>query len=576
MHEERTQRRLAAILAADVVGYSRLMQVDEAGTLATLKTRRRDILQPAIARHRGRIVKVMGDGVLAEFASAVHAVECAVALQQAMEAANAGLPEDRQIVLRIGINLGDVMVEGSDLYGDGVNIAARLEGLCEAGSVLVSQTVFSHVRGKVQVSFADIGEHNLKNMPEPVRIYRITNIAPSAAVATSSRTAAAFKPSIAVLPFTNMSADPDQLYISDGITEDIITELSRYRELLVIARNSSFQYRNQSVDMKRVGRELGAEYLVEGSLRKAGNRLRITAQLIEVATGSHLWADRYDRDVADVFAVQDEVTQTIVSRLVGQLGRTGAERARRKPTESWAAYDYVLQALQCIDQYDIEKAKSLLNQAIASDPRYALAYALLSYALTTQFFEDVSWDTIRQALEYAERALSFDNSDPYCHACLGFALTYFERYELAEIHLNKAVSMNPNSVGCAGLQANLLTRIGRTSEALKIVDETALRDPIPASSYWELRSIILFQLGRYEEVLQSTSNKYPLQHWDHAYLAAAYVKLGREVEARAEAKEVLRMKPDFSILAYAKQDPFKNPADQARLLDAFRAAGLPD
>jgi adenylate cyclase len=273
MAEERIQRRLAAILAADVVGYGRMMQADEAGTLVALKSRRTEILQPLVSKHHGRIIKVMGDGVLVEFASAVEAVECATELQAAMEGANRNLPKDRQIVLRVGINVGDVMVEGSDLYGDGVNVAARLEAAADAGDVFVSQTVFNHVRGKVQVSFADIGEHNLKNMPEPVRIYRVTNTAPSAAVATSSRTAATFKPSIAVLPFTNMSADPGQLYISDGNTEDIITELSRYRELLVIARNSSFQYRDQSIDMKRVGRELGAEYLVEGSLRKAGNRL---------------------------------------------------------------------------------------------------------------------------------------------------------------------------------------------------------------------------------------------------------------------------------------------------------------
>ena len=328
MAEERSKRRLAAILAADVVGYTRLMQVDEAGTLATLKARRRDILQPILARHNGRIIKLMGDGVLVEFASAVDAVECAARLQEAMAAANAGQPQDHHIILRIGVNLGDVIVEGSDLYGDGVNIAARLELIAEPGSILISSTAHDHVSNKTKLGFDDLGAQALKNIAEPIRAYRVTGT-PAVSVATPK--AASEKPSIAVLPFENMSGDPEQEYFSDGLTEDIITELSRFRNLLVIARNSSFTFKRQAVDVMEVGRKLGARYVVEGSVRRAGNRIRITAQLLETATGNHLWAERYDRDLEDIFAVQDELVRAISGVIPGELDRHALEGLRRKP-----------------------------------------------------------------------------------------------------------------------------------------------------------------------------------------------------------------------------------------------------
>ncbi|WP_292652041.1 adenylate/guanylate cyclase domain-containing protein [Mesorhizobium sp.] len=302
MAEERVQRRLAAILAADVVGYSRLMERDEAGTLVAIKSRRKDILQPLLAKHNGRIVKLMGDGVLVEFASAVNAVQCAVELQNAMAAANADVPQDSRIVLRVGINLGDVMVDGGDLYGDGVNIAARLEALADAGSIVVSRTVFNHVRGKVKLGFDDLGEQQLKNIAERVRIYRLRPDREAA----MARPALALpdKPSIAVLPFTNMSGDPEQEYFSDGMVEDIIAALSRVRSFFVIARNSSFTYKGKAVNVKQVGLELGVRYVLEGSVRKAGNRVRITGQLIEAESGNHVWADRFDGSLEDVFELK--------------------------------------------------------------------------------------------------------------------------------------------------------------------------------------------------------------------------------------------------------------------------------
>jgi adenylate cyclase len=327
MTEERAQRRLAAILAADVVGYSRMMQADEAGTLAVLKSRRTEILQPLVSKHYGRIIKVMGDGVLVEFASAVEAVSCAVALQEAMAVANEDAEESRRIVLRIGVNLGDVIVEGSDLYGDGVNIAARLEASAGPGDVCVSQTVFDHVRGKVRLAFDDLGERHLKNIPEPVRLYKISQRTLSPDAMRGDRKESA-TPAIAVLPFTNMSGDQDQDYFSDGITEDIITELSRFRNLAVIARNSSFAYKGRAVNLSTIARELRVDYVLEGSVRRVGQHVRVTVQLIQASSGSHVWAQRYDRELTDIFAVQDEISQSIVGTMAVELDEQSLKQAR--------------------------------------------------------------------------------------------------------------------------------------------------------------------------------------------------------------------------------------------------------
>jgi TolB-like protein len=380
------ERRLAAILAADVVEYSRLMERDEAGTMAALKSVRTGILQPALTRHRGRLVKLMGDGVLVEFASAVNAVSCAVELQEAMAAASRDIPEDRRIVLRVGINLGDVMVEGSDLYGDGVNIAARLESLADPGSVYLSQTVHGQVRGKVQYEFEDLGVRHLKNIEEPLRVYRIQ---PGSGAATPHPVRPpTSKPSIAVLPFTNMSGDPEQQYFSDGITEDIITEIARYRSLLVIARNSCFQFRGPSVDIAAVRRALGVRYVVEGSVRKAGDRVRVTAQLIDALTQSHLWAERYDRDIRDIFAVQDEVARAIAATLEGRILASGAEQVRRKPTKDWVAYDYFLQGRDADYRYDVTGSIASFERAVELDPEYVHAHAWLATHLCLRYILD--------------------------------------------------------------------------------------------------------------------------------------------------------------------------------------------
>jgi adenylate cyclase len=575
MSEEAPRRRLAAILAADVIGYSRLMQADEVGTLAALKSSRSDVLQPLVAKHHGRIVKLMGDGVLIEFGSAVDAVECAVRLQEGMVAANADRLEDKRIVLRIGINLGDVMVEGGDLYGDGVNVAARLEALAEPGGVLISQTVQGQVRGKLPFAFEDLGEQLLKNMAEAVRVYRVS-IEVGAGSAVEGAQSGTVVPSIAILPFVNMSSDPNQQYLSDGITEDIITELSRYRELLVIARNSSFQYRDKSIDMKRVGRELGAEYLVEGSLRRSGDRLRITAQLVEAASGSHLWAERYDRDVSEVFEIQDEITQTIAARLVGQVARSRADKVQRTPTTKWKAYDYALQGLQYVNMVQPQQAEVLLKTAIKIDPNYAQAHALLADAYLYQYFENLEDDLLMKSLTSAKRAALLDDNNPYGHCGVGIALVFLGKLDEAEAHLDKAIQLNPNSVWCAAFRAAWLNRMGRTQESLATLDTMVRRDPFLPHWYWELRATALFMERRYEESIKATLRKQELQYWDHAHLAAAYAHLGRDREARAEVAEVLRKRPNFTTRWYAKQEPYKNPADRDHLLEGFRKAGLPE
>ena len=374
------QRRLAAILSADVAGYSRLMGADEAGTLERLKALRAEVVDPVIAAHDGRIVKLMGDGALVEFASVVGAVECAVEVQRGLSERTAGEPEDQRIVFRIGVNLGDVIIDGDDIYGDGVNVAARLQEIAEPGGVCISGSVFDQVKGKVEAGFEDLGDQRVKNIAEPVRAYRWSDAI--AAPARAAPLALPDKPSIAVLPFVNMSGDPEQEYFSDGITEDIITELSRFPTLFVIARNSSFHFKGKAVKVSEIGRDLGVQYVVEGSVRKVGNRVRVTAQLVEAMSGNHLWAERYDRELEDIFEVQDEVAHTVAATVSGRLDDAGAERARRRPTEDLAAYDLFLRAYQHVHRWtraDLAAARPLLEKALDLDPNIARAHAYLGF-----------------------------------------------------------------------------------------------------------------------------------------------------------------------------------------------------
>jgi adenylate cyclase len=571
MVEKRVQRRLAAILAADVVGFSRLMETDEAGTLAALKSRRRDVLDPLVAKHEGRVFKITGDGVLVEFASAVNAVQCAADLQHAMARANSDQPEDRHVVLRIGVNLGDVMIEGSDLYGDGVNIAARLEALADPGGILVSGTAFDHIKSKVRVGFDDLGAKSLMNIAEPVRTYRVTDT-PAVAVAAPKPTSG--KPSIAVLPFTNMSGDPGQEYFSDGVTEDIITELARYHSLIVIARNSAFQFRGAAVDMSAVRQKLGVSYIVEGSVRRFGDQLRITAQLIDALSGAHLWADRYDRVMQDVFAVQDDVARTIATTLEGRVAASGAAQVKNKPTKDWVAYDFFLKGRERDAYFDLVGADACFAHAIELDPGYVDAHAFRAIILTTRYYLDQQPETLRQAEACARMAPSIDDHLVLSHDAMAYVAMQQRKFDLAGVHSSRAVQINPNDVLAASTHALWLVRVGKAVEALEWLDAAMRREPFPASWFWHIRCIVLFHLKRYDETIAAIHNMASTYYVHHAYCASAHAHAGRPLEAAREVATILEARPDTTIARIAAVEPSADPALLDHLLDGLRKAGL--
>jgi adenylate cyclase len=463
MAEDRAQRRLAAILAADVVGFSRLMEADEAGTLAALKARRRDVLGPLVTKHQGRIFKIAGDGVLVEFASAVNAVQCAVDLQQAMAAANIEEPEERHIVLRIGVNLGDVIVEGSDLYGDGVNIAARLESIAEPGGVIVSGTAFDHIKSKLKVGFDDLGPQSLKNIVEAVRAYRV--VGTSVAVTRPSRSD---KPSIAVLAFDNMSGDPDQEYFSDGIAEDIITDLSKISTLSVTARNTTFALKGKPIDVGQVARHLNVTHVVEGSVRKAGNRIRITAQLIDGNLGQHVWAERYDRELDDVFAVQDEISRAIVDALKVKLAPAERANVGQRTTDNVEAYQLYLMGRHYYLRRNRQSTRIALDfyrRATEIDPAYARAWASLALGQTRMKRTGSSETSLAEIETIVSRALQLDDRLAEAHAARGRLLYHKMETAEAEIACRRAIELDPNLSDARDALADILRRSGRWLEA---------------------------------------------------------------------------------------------------------------
>jgi len=553
------------------------MQEDEAGTLAALKQRRKEIFEPTLARHRGRVVKLMGDGVLVEFGSAVAAVQCAVELQQAMSAAgssNDGNDQKRKtILLRIGVNLGDVIVEGSDLYGDGVNIAARLEALAEPGSICISAKVRDEVQGKIDVKLEDMGEVALKNMERPVHVFKIS-LPSSAPQTVPAHTKGPDRPSIAILPFSNLSGDPEQQFFSDGITEDIITELSRFHTLFVIARNSSFQYRDKPTDMRRVGQELGAQYIVEGSVRKTGDRVRLTAQLIEAASGNHIWADRYDRPLTEIFSLQDDVVHRIARTVERRLSTDIAERAARKHPSSMAAYECVLKARENIT--DVAVAENLLNRAIELDASYAAAYAALTQVRMLQYWLTAKTRFLDEAVAAARTAVSLDPNDSYTHAGLGGAYILKRDYSRAEFHIKRALINNPNDEVALRTLAHWLVRVGRPEEALVTLNGALQHDPFPSDFHWDIAAIAFIIGRRYREAVDALMRVEEMAAWNHLYLAAAYGQLGDLEMARAEAAETLKMQPAFTIQRHMLVEAFQNAVDAEPLVEGMRNAGLPE
>ena len=587
MSDERVERRLTAVLAADVAGYSRLMGADEEGTLARLKAVRKAIIDPAIASHRGH-VKTTGDGMLIEFASAVDAVRSAVEIQRSMAEQNAAVPPDHTIEFRIGIHVGDVIFDDSDIFGDGVNIAARLEGIAEPGGVCMSDDAYRQVRGKVETC-DDMGEQSLKNIAEPMRAWRVrlTGQIPSAvksgsAVSQPRALPLPAKPSIAVLPFQNMSGDPEQEYFADGIVEDIITELSRYPDLFVVARNSSFAYRGKAVRVADVARELGVQYVLEGSVRRAGNRVRINAQLIDAANRKHIWAQRYDRDLEDLFSVQDDVTQSIVSVLPERVQAAAFDHASRKTSSSLDAYDHYLHGKYCHHLVSAEanrEAEVHFDRAIELDPRFALAHAWKACTLGQAYgneFRPRTAELLRQCIDSVEYASSLDENDTECHRMTCRIALLQGQFAKSEHHLECALALNPNDPRLVVQRGINLTFLGEPEAALPWIDRAMRLDPFSAHRYYLDKVRALFMAGRPTEaidVLERTEHA----HWEHyLWLAGCLAMTERTTEALQAAQQAIALRPTLSVATYiGERSKWKRDDDKARLKDALMRAGLP-
>jgi adenylate cyclase len=575
---ERVERRLTAILAADVAGYSRLMGADEEGTLAQLKAHRRALVDPKIAEHRGRIVKTTGDGMLVEFASVVDAVRCAIELQRGMAERNAEVPQEKRIEFRVGIHQGDIVVEDQDIFGDGVNVAARLESLAEPGGICVSGRVQEDARGKLDIAFEDAGDQQLKNIERPVRIYRVL----SNAAAGSSRPALPLpgKPSIAVLPFQNMSGDPEQEYFADGMVEEIITALSRFRQLFVIARNSTFTYKGQAADVKQVSRELGVRYVLEGSVRKGGNRVRVTAQLIDAASSAHVWAERYDRDVSDVFAVQDEITASVAGVIEPTLADVEQQRVLRKPPErldAWEAYQRGLWHFNKFGPEENQTAQTFFRRTIELDPNFAPGHYGLALALqwdiwhySTRPFSEVQGAPLTEA----RIAVSLDDKDAMAHAVLAHMTMWGGEWEAAIAEARTAFALNPNSAFVLSMLGCVLGFGGHREEALNRLQQAMRASPHdPLLWLWTLwTGVIQFNSRKFDaavERLRQVVRLRPGYNQSKVLIAASLAHLGRIDEAREllEGARAQIVDPRFSQRA-----PWLRPEDYALRVEGLRLA----
>ena len=584
------ERRLAAIMATDVVGYSRLIRADEEGTLAALKALRSDLIDPKIAEHHGRIVKLMGDGMLAEFPSVVDAVRAAVETQQAVAEHNAALPAENRIEFRVGINLGDVVIDGHDIQGDGVNVAARLEGLAEPGGICISGGVYEQVRDRIEAPFEDVGAQEVKNIDRPVQVWRWLHdrgVAAGGTAAAEAPLALPDKPSIAVLPFNNMSGDPEQEYFSDGITEDLTTALSRFDGLFVIARNSAFTYKGEAVDVKRVGQELGVRYVLEGSVRRAGDRVRINAQLVDAETDRHVWAERFDRQMDDVFELQDDIVARIAATVGPEITLAEIERARGKRPGTLDAWDHYLRAIAAYHKMtkdDVAEAISLLNKAIEVEPDFGNAFALLGLChLHIGFYGWVR--PARQAFEAARRAakqaVRLTPSSPETNQALALVLWATGESEQAITAARRAVELNPNyaeayvALGCA------LIFYGDLEEGLAACQRAARSSPRDArgSRLYDAMGHAYFMLGDYEQAIEVSKkclHQDPSLFGALVTLAGSYAYLGREAEAKRYIDELLRLVPRFSLRAVRKNPMFVRPEHIDKLVESMRLAGLPE
>jgi adenylate cyclase len=587
------ERRLAAILAADVAGYSSMMEVDEAGTLARMNALLAAPIGSTIDHRHGRIVKTAGDGILAEFPSIVEAVQCAIEIQRALHRIGTDEPTDRPFRLRIGINVGEIIVEAGDIHGNGVNIAARLESLAAPGSICVSQIVYDQINGKIPITLRDMGLQTIKNIATPVRVFTIEGEGPAKTSIGASRFSGDDRPSIAVLPFVNMSGLAEQTHFCDGITEDIITELSRFRTLTVISRNSSFQFRDVQQDIRRIGRELSVRYVLEGSVRLASNRVRITGQLIDTTTGAHVWANRYDRELIDIFATQDAISQEIVSAITQRLEDERLEQARTKPPENIGAYEWWLRGKRAFQKYDHEgmiEAQAAFEKAIEADPTYARAIASLAFThnMGTSFS---GWglpldEPHELALSLARKAAQLDPTDHMAEMVLGWCQMFRRQFGDAKLHFDRAHALNPNDVDALIIRGWYLAYTAQHEAAEAIMERARQLDPLLPDNF--IGSLAAFRVlsGRYEEavaIARDLSNDL----WPEfpGWLAVAHAHLGQLDDANLRGSDFIRnvrkrwrgepTADDKEIVKWFFLDnPIQNQADIDRFKDGFRIAGL--
>ncbi|MEH6546643.1 MAG: adenylate/guanylate cyclase domain-containing protein [Sneathiella sp.] len=568
MSEKQITRRLAAVFATDVVGYSRLMGIDEVGTLQRMTAHIENVFKPAIEEHNGQVVKTTGDGLLVEFSSAVDAVECAVHIQKQMVDRTNDEPEDLRVTFRIGINLGDIIIQDGDIFGEGVNIAARLEGLADAGGICISGDVHSQVHNRIDAEFHDRGEQQVKNISQPIRVYAIgSGLAHSSAPnSQGGPKQQAEKASIAILPFDNMSNDPEQEYFCDGMVEDIITEISKFRWLKVIARNSTFTYKGKSFDVKTVGEEMGARYVVEGSVRKAGNRIRINAQLIDSTDGSHIWAERYDRELADIFDLQDEITQTLVATIEPELAAAERTRVRKKPTENLDAWDLVQKASWYRNQFTAEsyaKADLLLDKAISLDSEIPYAYALkgyLAYASVIMGYSDDPGKSLQQGITSATKAITLDDREILAYRALGSTQSSLGQYDEALKNFDKAIAINPNYAEAYHAKSlSMVLAPILDGEAVKRTAEIAIRLSPKDINMWSVLNTLGMMyaiegdLEKAEEYYRDSCRQPVTTYFPFFYLAVMLKLTDRHEEAARAFSKAMEMNPTFTLTKQSQQ-----------------------
>ena len=587
MKSDRLPRKLAAILYADVAGYSRLTGEDEDATHRTL-SEYLDLVSSTIESYGGQVMHYAGDAVLAKFDAVVDAMSSAVAIQDELNTRNADLPIERRVEFRVGVNLGDVIEDRGDIYGDGVNVAARLESLSNPSGICISESVRTAIGSKLALEFEFMGEQDVKNIAEPIRAYRVlhgSGTAPERDTTSQTELPSQVEQSVAVLPFDNLSGDPEQEYFSDGLTEDIITGLSKSPDLFVISRNSTFVYKGKSTDSRQVGKELGVHYLLEGSVRKSGTRIRVTAQLIDTTQGGHVWAERYDRELADIFAVQDEIVDNIIGTLcgsVGKLAELARSRAMHKGLANVEAHDYFLRGREYhlrFDVTDVEfaKAREMFEKAIKLDPDSPHAYlglASFHIRMIRQGMSDSAANSLNQVSELTRKALMLAGPSSASHRALGFVCLQKRQFGQAKTHFERALALNPNDAYLLADVANFWCYLGRANEAIEIYNKAMRLNPNYPDWYSRSLAFALFTVRQYDEALQVLEKTFNWQ--SRRLLSATYAQAGRLEQARATAKEYLKANPSFSIKCWAELESYENPADLEHYVQGLRKAGLPE